>query len=68
MNPVIILPVDHGASNFELPDAKEKIGHLPGSSNAIYLLAEDPHQIYPSISSVNTFRLVFNHVSNNEPC
>jgi len=56
--PVIILQSDHGASiDYERYgiDLVKKLGIL----NAYHLPGVDPGELYPSISPVNTFRLVF---------
>ena len=50
--PIIILQGDHGLR----ADNRFKI------LNAYYLAGEDNPNLYPSITPVNTFRLVFNHV------
>jgi len=58
---VIILQGDHGSGmffdhdNLENSDIKERLGIL----NAIYFSDEDYQNLYPEISPVNTFRVIF---------
>lgn len=58
--PIIIIQGDHGPQAyydyaFDSPCPKERLGIL----NAYYLPGIDQNKLYPSISPVNTFRLIF---------
>jgi len=60
---VIILQADHGPG--VLPDTYDEIGKLApplrfGILNACYFPDGPPRELYPGISPVNTFRVVFN--------
>ncbi len=60
--PVIVLQADHGPGAYldwdspEQTDLEERISIL----NAVYLQGQRSEQLYPGLSSVNTFRVVFN--------
>jgi hypothetical protein len=60
--PLIILESDHGSglrfdgTSVEQTDVRERLSNL----NAYYLPGRGREALYPSISPVNTFRLVFN--------
>lgn len=62
-SPIIILQADHGPSlmlDRENPDKtnlKERMAIL----NAYYLPGDADKELYPSITPVNTFRIIFNH-------
>jgi hypothetical protein len=63
IEPIIIVQGDHGtrSSNIDL----DKAGEPPffergGILNAIYLPADCRSSLYPTMTPVNTFRLVFN--------
>jgi hypothetical protein len=61
--PIIILQGDHGSrayADFDRPEAsylKENLAIL----NAYHLPGDDRKLVYPEISPVNTFRLIFKH-------
>ena len=61
--PIIVLQGDHGSrtyTDFDRPEAsyfKENLAIL----NAYHLPGDGPALVYPSISPVNTFRLIFKH-------
>ena len=67
-NPVIILQADHGSAflgkNWENP-SDEFIRERSKILNAILLNNKGKKSLYPEISSVNTFRVVFNNVFND---
>jgi hypothetical protein len=51
--PIIVIQGDHGGTYWKRPDQRMKIlnaYYLPGAGNVLY----------PSISPVNTFRIIFN--------
>jgi hypothetical protein len=61
--PIIILQGDHG-NRFKISQGdpiEESAPELYSILNAMYLPGCDYSQLYPSISSVNTFPVVFNH-------
>jgi len=62
IEPIIIIQGDHGPEayydfSFESPCIKERLSII----NAYYLPGFDEGKLYPSISPVNTFRLIFDH-------
>ena len=60
--PIIILQGDHGARNFSKEDTEEKIKHSDRILNAFYLQGVEYDELYRSISTVNTFRVILNYV------
>jgi hypothetical protein len=61
--PIIILQGDHG-NRFKISNERpieEAAPELYSILNAMYLPGCDYSQLYPSISSVNTFPVIFNH-------
>jgi hypothetical protein len=67
-SPVIILQADHGPGAYldqdsiENSNLKERISIL----NGYYFPDQDTSGLYPSISPVNTFRIVFNRIFHTE--
>ena len=62
IHPIIIIQADHGARNFSEEDTEYKIKHSARILNAIYLQGDQPDELYSSISTVNTFRVILNYV------
>ena len=60
--PIIILQGDHGARNFSKEDTEDKIKHSDRILNAFYLQGVEYDELYRSISTVNTFRVILNYV------
>ena len=60
---VIILQADHGDGNYIDQNGLSQIGVDTRSAifNAIYFSDGDYTQLYPTLTPVNTFRIVFNH-------
>ena len=58
--PIIIVQSDHGSSLFEL-DRKNFMINRMRNFNAFYLPEGGDKLLYPSITPVNTFRLILNH-------
>ena len=54
--PIIIIQADHGPGSGEAPDTVK----MP-ILNSYYLPDDGEQHLYPSISPVNTFRVIFNH-------
>ncbi len=61
---VIILMSDHGDDKYLDWDSPSKVGVDVRSAilNAIYFSDKDYIDLYPSLTPVNTFRIIFNHV------
>ncbi|NOH13518.1 MAG: hypothetical protein HND51_17910 [Chloroflexi bacterium] len=60
---IIILQADHGDGNYLDPDNLTSVGVDTRSSilNAIYYSDQDYSDFYPSLTPVNTFRIIFNN-------
>jgi len=61
-DPIIIIQGDHGP----LLNIKEKIKTRMHILNAIHLTKDKKNFFYSSVTSVNTFRLIFNHYFNTK--
>lgn len=60
--PVILLQGDHGPRMFYAPDSVEKTCLFEQTSilNALYVPGVDPKFLYPTLSPVNSFRIILN--------
>lgn len=75
IEPIIIVPADEGAypdklvrigENYDVKHAtKMEIKQKVGILNAFYLPGFDRSILYPSITPVNSFRIIFNHYFNS---
>jgi len=56
--PIIVLQGDHGYRYLRPPDQSKEATTI---LNAYYLPGSQPDWVYPGITPVNTFRMIFNH-------